>query len=229
VRMSQMTEHLGQSQGQTQEVVGQAAQKAKETTHQAMGQARGMMRDQIDRRSSDAGQQVTSVADTIRSTGDTMRQQGNHSQADMADRLASQVDRVGTYLRDQDADRLLQDVEDFGRRQPWTIALLGFVGGMAAARFLKASSERRYQAGIDSGRYTYPSYTYPTSYDRPGYARPGYERPGYASPGTEFADPDRPVTGAGGITPGRLAADEDTTPGRASDTPLGGPSTPASI
>jgi len=215
--MSQVTEQLGQTQGQAQEVVGQAAQKAKETSREAMGQARGMVRGQLDQRSSDAGQQITSVADTIRSTGQSMRDQGNSSQADMADRLASQVERVGSYLRDQDADRLLQDVEDFGRRQPWMIAVLGFVGGMAAARFLKASSEQRYQAGIDSGRYAYPAY--PT-YERPVYERPAYDRPGYAAPGGGLGETESglPSTGA-----------TDVTPGRASDIPLGGPTSPASI
>ena len=39
---------------------------------------------------------------------------------------------------------LLRDVEHFSRRRPWMIAGIGLVAGLAASRFLKASSERRY-------------------------------------------------------------------------------------
>jgi hypothetical protein len=160
---------------------------------------------------SDAGQQVTAMADALRSTSQQMRDQGNDRPADMAERAASQVERLGTYLSDQDAERLVRDVEDFARRQPWPLAALGFVGGLAAARFLKASSERRYQTSIDSGRYAYPAY--------PTYERPAYDRPGYAAPGGGLGEGEGlPTTGATHVAPGG-----------ASDIPLGGASSPASI
>ena len=38
----------------------------------------------------------------------------------------------------------MRDVEDFARRRPWMLAGLGMLGGVAAARFVKASSEQRY-------------------------------------------------------------------------------------
>ena len=41
-------------------------------------------------------------------------------------------------------DQLLRDAEEFARRRPWMVAGMGLVAGLAASRFLKASSERRY-------------------------------------------------------------------------------------
>ena len=54
---------------------------------------------------------------------------------------------MGDYLKGASGDRLLRDVEDFARRQPWLVAAGGLALGFAASRFLKASSSRRYQSG----------------------------------------------------------------------------------
>jgi hypothetical protein len=212
--MSQMTEQLGQAQGQAQEVVGQATQKAKETSREAVGQARGQLSTQLDTRSTQAGEQVSSMADTIRSTSQSLREQGNHSQADMADRAADQAERLGNYLRDADGDAILNQFEQFARRQPWTVAVVGFVGGLAAARFLKASSERRYQSSLAtgySGGYGYPSY------DRPGELAAGTGAASGTVPGTLA---DRPLGGTADVPPRPDTTGDDWSTG---------PSTPASL
>ena len=63
-----------------------------------------------------------------------------------AEQAADRIDRAGTYLRDSDADRILNDVEDFGRSRPWAVLGGAVVVGFAAARFLKASSRERYSS-----------------------------------------------------------------------------------
>ena len=62
-----------------------------------------------------------------------------------ADQAAERAERVGDYLKHNDADRILGDVEDFGRRQPWAVIAGGAALGLMASRFLKASSSRRYE------------------------------------------------------------------------------------
>jgi hypothetical protein len=76
--------------------------------------------------------------------------QGNQSAADAANRAAAQAERLGAYLQDADANRILADAEDVARKNPWAVVVGGVVVGAAAARFLKASSSRRYEstAGI---------------------------------------------------------------------------------
>ena len=127
---------------QMQEAAGEAQQRLQ----QAAGEARGRAREQIDQRTTQAGERVSATAGDVRTIGEELRKQGKHGPARMADEMAERVDRLGGYLQQSDSDRLLKDVEDFGRRRPWAVAAGGLVLGFAASRFLKASSERRYRA-----------------------------------------------------------------------------------
>jgi hypothetical protein len=125
-----------------QEVAGQAQEKAQE----AAGQAQEMMREQVDQRSTQAGEKISGTAHDLRSVGEELRNQGKDTPAKFADRGAEQFEKVGSYLSESDGDKLLADVEDFGRRQPLAVLAGGLVVGMAAARFLKASSRNRYRS-----------------------------------------------------------------------------------
>ena len=118
-----------------------AQDKIKDGAQQAQSRAR----EQIDQRSTQAGEQVSTTAHALRSTGQHLREQGQDTQAKAADRIADHADRVGSYLTESNADRVLSDVEDFGRRQPMAVVGIGVVLGFAASRLLKASSRKRYE------------------------------------------------------------------------------------
>jgi hypothetical protein len=134
----------GESEGSTAQ---QAKDKAQETAQQAAGQAKGRIREQVDQRSTEAGERVSGVAQDVRSVGEELRKQGKDQPAKLADQAAQRAEQVGHYLTRSDGDTILRDVEDFGRRQPWAVIAGGLALGFAASRFLKASSSRRYQAG----------------------------------------------------------------------------------
>src|SRR4051794_6832538 len=104
------------------------------------------LREQLDQRSTKAGETVTDTAQDLRSVGEELRKQGKETPARIADKAAEQTERVGSYLKDADSDRMLSDVEDLGRRQPLAVLAGGLVVGIAAARVLKASSHGRYQS-----------------------------------------------------------------------------------
>ena len=104
-----------------------------------------MVRKQVDQRTSDLGAQVTSTSEDLRHIGEKLRDEDQDTPAQLADKAAEQAKRVGRYLNDADADTLIADVEDLGRRQPMLVLAGGVVLGIAAARFLKASSSRRYE------------------------------------------------------------------------------------
>ena len=74
-----------------------------------------------------------------------LRDQGKEQPAKLAEQAADGAERVGGYLKESDGERILGDVEDFGRRQPWAVISGGVAPGLVAARFLKASARRRYQ------------------------------------------------------------------------------------
>jgi hypothetical protein len=132
---------MAEVQEKAQEVAGQAQEKAQE----AAGQAKSRVREQVDQRSTEAGERVQTTAQDIRHVGDELRSQGKDQPAKLAEQEADRVESVGSYLHGSDGDKILRDAEDFGRRQPWVVALGGAVLGFAASRVLKASSEGRYE------------------------------------------------------------------------------------
>ena len=137
-----------QATEQATDKAGQVAGQAKEQAGQAVGQAKGQLRQQVDQRSTQAGEQVASTAGDLRSVGEELRKQGKDAPARVAEQAAERAERLGGYLKESDSDRILRDVEDFGRRQPWAIAAGGLVIGFVASRFLKASSGRRYESSL---------------------------------------------------------------------------------
>jgi ElaB/YqjD/DUF883 family membrane-anchored ribosome-binding protein len=126
---------------------GQAQEKAKEVA----GQAKGKLSEQVDQRSTQAGQQLSSAADDVRSMAEQFRTQGKDAPARYAEQAAEKAQKVGQRLQDASGDELLRDVEDFARKNPWAVAAGGLVLGLAASRMLKASSSERYRSSMQDG------------------------------------------------------------------------------
>jgi hypothetical protein len=148
----------GQSVGeQAQAKASEVADQAQDKAQQAAGQAKSKLREQIDQRSQQAADQVNQQVADLRAVSESLREQGKDGPANAAGKLAGYAEKVGGYLREKDADTMLADAEDFGRRRPWAVALGGLALGFAASRFLKASSSRRYsdrfapQGGLELG------------------------------------------------------------------------------
>jgi hypothetical protein len=167
----------------------QATQQAKETAQQAAGQARERVRGQVDRRSSEAGEQAASVADAMRQSAQQLREQGKEGAARPIEQVAERVQRAGSWLSESDGDRLLRDAEDFGRRNPMAVAAAGLAAGFAVSRLLKASSTRRYQQEHGDGG--------PSPLEQPrtpatsgAYGAPA---PPIAPPGPSVATPQPPI------------------------------------
>jgi hypothetical protein len=130
------------------EQVQDKAQVAQEKMQETAETVRSRVREQVDQRSTQTGGQVRSTAQALRSTSERLREDGQEGPAKAAERAADQAEKVGGWLESSDADRILRDVEDFGRRQPLAVVAIGMAAGFAASRFLKASSRTRYtQAG----------------------------------------------------------------------------------
>lgn len=128
-----------------------AKDQVQEKAQQAAGEARSRVREQVEQRSTQAGEQVSSSAQALRATAERLRDEGQEGPARAAEQLAGHAERVGGWLRDSDADRILHDIEDFGRRQPLAVVGIGLFAGFAASRFLKASSQSRYESRSSQG------------------------------------------------------------------------------
>jgi len=124
---------------------GSTAEDAKQQAKQAAGQARVKLREQVDQRTTQAGERVGTTASDVRTVADELRRQGKEKPAQYAEQAAERAERLGGYLRDSDGDTILRDVEGFARSKPWALAAAGLALGFAASRLLKASSTERYR------------------------------------------------------------------------------------
>ena len=123
-----------------------ATEQAKEKAQEGAQQAKRTVRDQVDQRSTEAGERVGSTAQDIRSVSEELRKQGKDQPAKLAEQAAQRAESLGDYLKRTDGDTMLRDLEDFGRQRPWAVIAGGVALGFAASRFLKASSTRRYES-----------------------------------------------------------------------------------
>ena len=124
--------------------VSDAASSAQEKAGELTAEGKSRLAAQLDQRTTDAGSQARSMAESLRKSTEQMRSDGNSGAASVAEQAASQIERLGSYLEQRSGDDVIRDAESLARRRPWLIAGLGLAGGLAAARFVKASSERRY-------------------------------------------------------------------------------------
>lgn len=136
-----------------------AREQVREQAGQAAEQARGRARGMVDERSTQAGEQVRRQAEDMRSVAQQLREQGKEGPAKLAEQAADRADRMGGYLRDSDADRIVSDVERIARDNPWAVVVGGIALGFAASRFLKASSRERYRVATESRQAQIPRAT----------------------------------------------------------------------
>lgn len=160
---------------QAKEKANQATDQAREKAQEGAARAREGVRGQLDQRSTQAGRQVTTQSEDIRTVAQQLREQGKEGPAKLAEQAADRTQRVGSWLEESDADQIMHEVEDFARRNPWAVALGGLALGFAASRVLRASSADRYQSGGTPVRPT-PA--------RTGLPRPGTTPAGTAPAGT---------------------------------------------
>jgi hypothetical protein len=125
-------------------------EKTQEVTSRISDQVGTRVRDEADTRSTQLGEQLGSVSGALRTTARQLESETGGTPAKVVQSLADRTDDLACYLRDADADRLLGDFERFGRQRPWMIFAAAAGLGIAASRFLKASSTTR---TISQGSY----------------------------------------------------------------------------
>jgi len=154
----------------------------REAARSAMNQSKSFVTRMVDERTRLLGEQIGSTARDLRKVGDELRGSSTLAPlAEYADQGAALVDRLAAYLSDADADRLMGDIENLARRQPWAFAAGAAALGFAGSRFLKTSSARRYRAmeELDAGGAGTVS--------TPQTGAPYGTTPGYGGQGTAYA------------------------------------------
>ncbi len=91
------------------------------------------------------------AADTLNTVADALRHTGNHLQlqheggsiSGYVGQAADQVERASNYLQTRTLGELVEDVEQFARREPALFLGGAFVAGLVGGRFLKSSAPQR--------------------------------------------------------------------------------------
>lgn len=110
-------------------------EKAKSKAHEVRDEAER----QAERWTSMMGRRAESLSRALRAARDSLRNEGEERMAMVADQAADQLDRMSGYLEDENPTGMVEDFEDFGRRNPGAFLGTAFTVGLAAGRFLRAS------------------------------------------------------------------------------------------
>jgi hypothetical protein len=142
----------GGSGGASQSAGERATEQAREigqqaggAARQAAGQVRSRAREEIDNRTTQIGERISSTAQDVRTVGEQLRKQDKEGPAGLADQIAERAERVAEYMKSANSDRILGDIESFARERPWAVVAGGLTLGFIASRLLKASSGERYR------------------------------------------------------------------------------------
>ncbi len=202
---SQGAGRQGSSGGDVKEKVQRLAS---ETEHKVGGQ----LRSQITAAKERAASNVGTIAQSLVQTGQQARQQDPNVPVQPIERVGQQLQKTADYLRNTDVDQVVDQTEDFARRQPAVFLGAAFALGLIGARFIKSSRRSEQREQEQQGRSTGFSDS----------ARRGTisdsERPvaGYREP--TGAAGDVGLSGSRGTVEGRAATPEWTgTPGGFSD------------
>jgi hypothetical protein len=115
------------------------ASEAKDAGRQMAGDARRAAEEQIDQRSTMAGERVGIAAEDARDIAEHLRGRGREAPAKLADQAADRMERFARYLQDADADRIMSDVRRVGRERPGALVAGAAVVGVLIGRVVKAS------------------------------------------------------------------------------------------
>jgi hypothetical protein len=182
-RPGQGGQGTGQQNQQDQGVLGQAkteaknlVSEAKDQTKQVAGQARDQVQELVGRQKDQAAEKLGGLAGALREAGQKLQEsdQGRDFSR-YADQAAQQVEKLSTYLKDNDLRGFVRDTETLARRRPEVFLGGTFLAGLMLARFLKASSPN--QGYGDGGAQAWQ-----------GYQTPSYPSPYPRTSGTSFED-----------------------------------------
>ena len=116
--------------------------QAKETISNVASQAGDKVASRLDKQKDRAAEGLGSVAQTLRQTSDQLRDQNKGAAVhEYISSAADQVDRLSDFLRSTNVNQMVNQVEQFARRQPALFLGGAFVIGLLGARFLKSSGQ----------------------------------------------------------------------------------------
>jgi len=134
-----------------EELVSSTHQQLSTKAHELGDDVSVQVREQLDQRSTQAGEQVQAMGHALQSGVEQLRGEGKDVPAKVMAQVAERAEDLGAYLQSSQTDQMLMDLERFARRRPWVTAGVGLFAGFVASRFVKASADRRYESSRSNG------------------------------------------------------------------------------
>ena len=147
----------GQQAGGEQDLL----QHAKHATGQIMNKVQQQAGSQLNHQMETAATELSQVANAVRRIRENLPQEDLGPIArvvgDYGEKAANGLERLGNYIREQDPKQLLNDVQNFGRRQPALLLGGAFLLGFAGARLIRSSMSAAYEqrSAMDVQRATF--------------------------------------------------------------------------
>jgi ElaB/YqjD/DUF883 family membrane-anchored ribosome-binding protein len=143
--MSEYQSAVGDGDGGGASIAPQAQERVQQTAEHASHAVARYAKEQTESRGKQAAQELQTLADALRRSSHTLHADGKSTTANGVESVIGRIEGLGHYLQTTDGDKLVRDLESFGRRKPWGMIGVGLGIGVAASRFLKASSTRRFE------------------------------------------------------------------------------------
>jgi hypothetical protein len=217
---------VGQVKEQVKGEARNLANQAKDQTKQVASQARDQVQQIVTQQKDQVAERLGGLAGVLHDTANRLREDERSGPfGGYADQVANQVDRLSTYLRDNDLSGFVRDTESFARRRPDLFLGGTFLAGLMLARFLKASSpEEGYgYGGSYQGYQGYTGYPETTGASTYGTGTSAYGTTGtatYGTTGTSTYGTTGTSAGQSSYSPERRNPDEAAT-GGTYNAPLG--------
>ena len=153
----------GKNNGEDQDLL----QRAKGATSEIVSQVQKQASSQLTLQREAAATDLSSVVDAVRRFGESLggEESGPIARyaAEYGDKAADSLERLSTYIREQDPKRLLSDVQNFGRRQPALLLGGAFLLGFAGARLIKSAMDSESQQSFQANAPARPSTPRPST------------------------------------------------------------------
>jgi hypothetical protein len=118
----------------------EAKEKVKEKGLELREQTSGRLRQEVQTRAGQVGEQAQAFSQTMRRAALELRTQGQEGQGALVEQVALRAEQISEYLVNANPDQLLDDARQYGskgaqfvKEKPWLIAPVGVGVGVVSA------------------------------------------------------------------------------------------------
>ncbi len=186
----------GEKLNETKRQAGEAVEQVKTQAANAARDARAKGERMLEEQKTRVAGEVAVYADAARRAADKLSDDSDSNLAGYVSSAADYLDRFGRRIDERGVGELIDDVRSLARRRPEIFYGGMFVAGLAAARFLKSSADRRVNDERGSFESSFAAPERPMPVTSSGSVATGTGEPVDLDPEVVVAPSDVPVSNA---------------------------------